>query len=73
MMRMYGVKGYPAGAEAPSVVLKVRAANPSRAVALASERPLAAGMRLEAVDVGCGLPQEGVFYEGPWPWPGKAA
>lgn len=72
-MMMYGVKGFPAGAEFPSIVLKVRAPNPSRAVSLASEREIAAGMRLVAVEIGSALPQEGVFYEGPWPWPGKAA
>ncbi|HYF88961.1 hypothetical protein [Azospirillum sp.] len=72
-MMMYGVKGFQADAEAPSVVLKVRAPSPERAVSLASARPIAAGMRLEPVEIGGALPQEGVCYEGPWPWPGKAA
>lgn len=71
-MMMYGVKGFPPDAEFPAVVLKVRAPSPQRAVSLASQREIAAGMRLEAVEIGSALPQEGVFYEGPWPWPGKA-
>lgn len=70
-MRFYGVKGFPVGTDAPTMVLQVRARSPERAIELAAARPIVAGMRLEAVDVGCGLPVEGVHYEGPWPWPGR--
>lgn len=70
-MRFYGVKGFPEEADAPTVVLQVRARSPERAIELAAVRPIVAGMRLEAVDVGCALHVEGVHYEGPWPWPGR--
>lgn len=70
-MRFYGVKGFPEGADSPTAVLQVRANSPQRAIELAAARPIVTGMRLEAVDVGCGLPVEGVHYEGPWPWPGR--
>lgn len=72
-MQMYGVKGVPDGAAVPTVVLKVRAANPERALALAGAREIAAGLRLEAVHIGGALSAEGVFYEGPWPWPTRSA
>ncbi|MBP2302499.1 hypothetical protein J2850_005238 [Azospirillum picis] len=70
---MYGVKGYAGAAEVPSVVLKVRAPGPERAIALASEREMAAGLRLEAIEIGGALSIEGVMYEGPWPWLNKKA
>lgn len=66
-MEMFGVKEFPDGAAVPTVVLKVRAATPDRALALAGAREIAAGLRLEAVHIGGALPAEGVFYEGPWP------
>jgi hypothetical protein len=72
-MQMYGVKGFPPDAGVPTVVLKVRAPGPERALALAGAREIAAGLRLEAVHIGGALPTEGVFYEGPWPWPNRAA
>ena len=71
-MQMYGVKGFAEGAAVPTVVLKVRAPDPERALALARTREIAAGLRLEAVHIGGALPAEGVFYEGPWPWPNRA-
>ncbi len=73
-MRLYGVKGFPADVDVPTIVLQVRALSPERAVQLAGARPIAEGLRLEAVDIGGGLASagEGVRYEGPWPWPGKA-
>lgn len=70
-MRFYGVKGFPEEADAPTAVLQVRARSPERAIELAAARPIVAGMRLEAVEVGGALPVEGVIYEGPWPWPGQ--
>lgn len=70
---MYGVKGFPDDADVPSVVLKVRAPDPERALALAGAREIAAGLRLEAVHIGGALPTEGVFYEGPWPWLNRAS
>lgn len=72
-MQMYGVKGFTAEAAVPTVVLKVRAANPERALALAGGREIAAGLRLEAVHIGGAVATEGVFYEGPWPWPNRAS
>lgn len=47
-MRFFGVKGFPTGAEFPTIVLQVRAATPERAVQLAAARPIAAGLRLES-------------------------
>ncbi|MDR6775646.1 hypothetical protein [Azospirillum sp. BE72] len=70
-MQMYGIKGFPDGAEVPNVVMKVRASAPERALALAGAREIAAGLRLEAVHIGGALSTEGVFYEGPWPWPNR--
>lgn len=72
-MQMYGVKGFPAEAKVPVVVLKVRAPDPERALALAGTREITAGLRLVAVHIGGALPTEGVFYEGPWPWPNQSA
>lgn len=59
----------------PTVVLQVRALSPQRAVEMAGARAIAAGLRLEAVHIGGAMKDdgEGVRYEGPWPWPGKAA
>lgn len=71
-MRMYGVKGFSAEVEVPVVVVKVRAPDPERALALAGAREITAGLRLDAVDIGGALSTEGVVYEGPWPWPGRA-
>lgn len=70
-MRLYGVRGFPAEAEVPTIVLQVRANAPERVVQLAGARPIAVDLRLEAVDIGCALPTEGVRYEGPWPWLGE--
>ncbi|WP_169055106.1 hypothetical protein [Azospirillum sp. TSA2s] len=56
-MRMFGLKGFPDGAAVPTVVLKVRARDPERA--LAAGREIAAGLRLEAVHIGGALPHRG--------------
>lgn len=58
-MRMFGLKGFPDGAAVPTVVLKVRARDPERALALAAGREIAAGLRLEAVHIGGALPHRG--------------
>lgn len=73
VVEMFGVKGFRPDADVPSVVLKVRAADPDRAIALASMREIAMGLRLEAVHIGGANAGEGVFYEGPWPWPDRKA
>ncbi|WP_434619145.1 hypothetical protein [Azospirillum sp. B2RO_4] len=74
-MEMYGVKGFPDGADIPTVALQVRALSLERAVQLAAARPIAAGLRLEALHIGGALKDygEGVRYEGPWPWPGRSS
>lgn len=73
LMRLFGVKGFPESSEIPTVVWHVRAIPADRAFQLVEGLPDAAGLRLVAVDTGCGLPVESVSQTMPWPWPDKAS
>ena len=72
-MRLFGVKGLPEMSEIPTVVWHVRAMSAERAIQLVEGQPEAAGLRLVAVETGCGLPVESVSQTMPWLWPDKAA
>lgn len=72
-MRLFGVKGFTPDRAIPQLVWHVRAMTPERAEYLVSMLPQAAGLRLQAVDIGDSCRTEGVFKEIPWPWPNKEA
>ena len=73
-MRLYGVKGFPPESVIPVLVWHTRAVSPERAEQLVGELPEAAGLRLQAIDIGhTAQTIESVSEKIPWPWPDKAA
>lgn len=71
-MQLFGVKGFPPDGAIPVMVWHTRAMTAERAEELVGQLPQAAGLRLEAIDIGHTAQAEGVFREMSWPWPNKA-